>query len=74
MGRLLSFGKIRGLAELPYQLNIVRQKNTSIADVLARTPLKISFRRSLNGDKWVAWVNLVVALNGSAHICNLFGI
>jgi hypothetical protein len=33
-----------------------------VADVLAQTPLNISFRRDLREDKWEAWLHLVERL------------
>jgi hypothetical protein len=34
--------------------NIVHHKNITIAQVLAQTPLNITFRRVLSGNKWTA--------------------
>lgn len=47
---------------------IVRTKNASVAKVLGSTPLNISFRRAIVGDRLIEWLKLVslvlpVALN-----------
>jgi hypothetical protein len=38
--------------QYPSLYNIVQQKNVLVANVLANTPLNISFRRVLTGNKW----------------------
>jgi hypothetical protein len=44
--------------QYPSLYNIVQQKHTLLADVLAQTPLNIAFRRSLVGNKWNRWLHL----------------
>jgi hypothetical protein len=39
--------------------NIVRKKSDTVAKVLSATPLNISFRTYLAGNKLVLWNNLV---------------
>jgi hypothetical protein len=38
--------------------NIVQRKEVCFPSVLSQIPLNISFRRSLVGTKWVAWLYL----------------
>jgi hypothetical protein len=42
--------------------NIIQQKQISIANVFAQTPLNISFRKALIANKWAQWLNLVERL------------
>ena len=44
--------------QYPSLYNIVHHKNLKVAHVLAQTPLNISFRRVLSGNKWTAWLSL----------------
>jgi hypothetical protein len=45
--------------QYPSLYNNVRQKN-----VLSNNPLNIEFRRTLNGNRWVVWLQLVQRLMG----------
>ena len=45
-------------SQYPSLYNIVQRKNISINNVLSTSPLNISFRRALIGDKWDAWSHL----------------
>ena len=42
-----------------YPSNIVRRKDETVASILSSTPLNISFRRVLSGDKLKQWIELV---------------
>ena len=42
-----------------YPSNIVRRKDETVASILSSTPLNISFRRGLSGDKLKQWTELV---------------
>ena len=42
--------------------NIVRDRHASVAKVLSTSPLNISFRRALVGNKLVQWLNLVAKI------------
>jgi hypothetical protein len=44
--------------QYPSLYNIVHHKNVTVAQVLAQTPLNITFRRMLSGTKWTAWLQL----------------
>jgi hypothetical protein len=44
--------------QYPSLYNIVNHKNVLVAHVLAQTPLNISFRRVLSGNKWTSWLHL----------------
>ncbi|WVZ82089.1 LOW QUALITY PROTEIN: hypothetical protein U9M48_029391 [Paspalum notatum var. saurae] len=46
----------------PNLFNIVRKKRATVADVLSSSPLNISFRRGLVGNKLVEWHGLVASL------------
>jgi hypothetical protein len=50
--------------QYPSLYNIVRRKNVLVADVLSNNPLNIEFRRSLNGNRWAVWLQLVQRLMG----------
>jgi hypothetical protein len=55
--------------QYPSLYNIVHHKNVTVAQVLAQSPLNITFRRILNDNKWTAWLQLcwklmMVHLNG----------
>jgi len=50
---------------LPNLYNIVHKKHATVAEVLSTSPLNISFRRALVGNKLKEWHNLV------AHIVNV---
>jgi hypothetical protein len=50
--------------QYPPLYNIVRRKNVLVADVLSNAPLNIEFRRTLTGNKWVLWSQLVQRLMG----------
>ena len=43
----------------PMLYRIVRRKNTIVSRVLSTSPLNVSFRRALIGEKLVAWLELV---------------
>jgi hypothetical protein len=51
-------GKTLLAHQYPSLYNIVHHKNVTVAHVLAQTPLNITFRRVLRGNKWSSWVNL----------------
>jgi hypothetical protein len=53
----LDFGKIN---DCPNLFNIVRKKQATVANVLNSTPLNVSFRRALVGNKLLEWQSLVV--------------
>jgi uncharacterized protein Usg len=44
--------------QYPSLYNIVHHKNVTVAQVLAQTPLNITFRRVLSGNKWTLWLQL----------------
>jgi hypothetical protein len=44
--------------QYPSLYNIVHHKNVTVAHVLAQTPLNISFRWVLNGNKWTSRLQL----------------
>jgi hypothetical protein len=46
--------------QYPNLFNIVRKKQATVADVLNSTPLNVSFRRALVGNKLLEWQSLVV--------------
>lgn len=48
-----------GRSRYPNLYNIVRRKHATIACVLNTTPLNVSFRRSVIGNKLLEWLNLV---------------
>ena len=48
--------------QYPSLYNIVRHKNILVANALAGGQVNIQFRRSLVGDKWKDWLNLVERL------------
>jgi hypothetical protein len=50
--------------QYPSLYNNVRRKNVLVADVLSNNPLNIEFRRMLNGNRWVVWLQLVQRLMG----------
>ena len=47
------------MQQYPTLYNIVRRKNQTVAATLSTTPLNISFRRALVGDKLNLWLELV---------------
>jgi hypothetical protein len=49
-------------SQYPSLYNIVRRKNALVAEVLTNRPLNLEFRRSLTGNKWDAWIDLVQRL------------
>ena len=50
-------------AQYPILYNIVRNKNALVADVLSTAPpINLQFRRSLTGNRWTEWINLVERL------------
>jgi uncharacterized protein Usg len=51
-------GKIPLAHQYPSLYNIVHHKNATVAYVLAQTPLNITFRTILSGNKWTSWVSL----------------
>jgi hypothetical protein len=51
-------GKTPLATQYPSLYNIVRHKNVTVAHVLAQTPLNISFRRMLLGNRWTLWLQL----------------
>ncbi|WVZ49681.1 LOW QUALITY PROTEIN: hypothetical protein U9M48_001018, partial [Paspalum notatum var. saurae] len=46
----------------PILFHIVRKKHATVANVLSSSPLNISFRRGLVGNKFLEWHNLVASL------------
>ncbi|WVZ77096.1 hypothetical protein U9M48_024997, partial [Paspalum notatum var. saurae] len=56
-----------GIQTLKHQyhslFNIVRNKHTTIAEVLSSSPLNIPFRRALLGDKLIDWHSLVLRVS-----------
>jgi hypothetical protein len=55
--------------QYPSLYNIMHHKNVTVAHVVAQTPLNISFRTPLMGNKWTLWLELcqkllMVNLNG----------
>jgi hypothetical protein len=42
--------------------NIVRKKYATIAKVFSTTPINVSFRRALIGDKLLEWNNLIATM------------
>ena len=48
--------------QYPSLYNVVRQPHNTVAEVMQTTPLNISFRRSLVGDKLRDWLQLVASL------------
>ena len=61
--------------QYPSLFNIARHKNVLVADVLLHRPLNIEFRRSLTGNRWTSWLNLVerlmrVSLTDSPDVFN----
>lgn len=51
-------GKTPLTNQYPALYNIVRHKNVMVAHVLAQTPLNISSRRALLGNRWTLWLQL----------------
>jgi hypothetical protein len=47
------------MKKYPSLYNIVRKKNVSVAQVLSTIPLNVSFRRALERENWVKWVQLM---------------
>ena len=45
--------------QYPMLYNIVQRKQVTVANVLSTPTLNISFRRSLQGDRWDKWLELV---------------
>ena len=45
-------------SQYPSLYNIVQRKNVYVSNVLSRSPLNITFKRALIGDKWDAWSHL----------------
>jgi hypothetical protein len=39
--------------------NIVHHKNITVENLLSSTPINIGFRRTLDGNKWDRWTNLL---------------
>jgi hypothetical protein len=58
------FGDTPLALQYPSLYNIVRRKSVLVADVLSNNPLNIEFRRSLNGNRWAVWLQLVQRLMG----------
>ena len=56
-------------AQYPSLYNIVQRKDVTVASVLAQTPLSISFRRTLSGNKWIEWLHLCQHLM-DVHLTN----
>jgi hypothetical protein len=52
-------GKVPLMLVYPNVYRVVRRKNMSVAQVLSTTPLNVSFRRSLVGELWEEWLDLV---------------
>jgi hypothetical protein len=48
--------------QYPSLCNIVQRQQVSVANVFSQNPLNISFRRSLNGNRWSLWLQLVQRL------------
>jgi hypothetical protein len=45
---------------ISHYVNIVRKKNATVGEVLCSSPLNISSRRALRGNKLTKWHNLVL--------------
>ena len=45
--------------QYPMLYNVVHRKQVSVANALSSTPLNITFRRSLTGNRWGKWLELV---------------
>ena len=45
--------------QYPSLYNIFNERNVTVAEVVSYEPLNIDFRRSLSGNKWTAWLNLI---------------
>jgi hypothetical protein len=59
--------------QYPALYNIVQHKNILVSTVLAHTPLNITFRRGLNNNRWLQWMNLcqrliTVSLNNEPDV------
>jgi hypothetical protein len=50
------------MTKFPSLYNIERKKNASVAQVLSTIPLNVSFRRTLVGDNWAKWLQLVESI------------
>ena len=50
--------------QYPSLYAIVRHKNVVVNDVLSHAPLNIGFTRTLTGNKWTVWLQLVEKLMG----------
>ena len=67
-GEQIRFWEDKWLGNQPFMLQyptlyqIVRQKSATVATVLDRAPLNVSFRRALVGQNLVLWYNLVARL------------
>jgi hypothetical protein len=48
--------------QYPSLYNIVQRKQVSVANVPNQSPLNISFWRTLNGNRWRLWLQLVQRL------------
>jgi hypothetical protein len=51
-------GKTSLAQQYPSLYNITHHKNVTVAHVLGQSPLNITFRRLLNGNKWSSWLQL----------------
>ena len=50
--------------QFPNLYNIVHYPHDTLPNVIHQTPLNVSFRRALVGDKLIAWHNLVAKISG----------
>ena len=64
-GSKIRFWEDKWLGETPLALqsptlyNIVQSKEDYVGIVLQTIPLNIQFRRTLVGERWIAWMHLV---------------
>ena len=47
------------MQQYPMLYNIVQRKQVSVANIFSTIPLNITFRRSLTGNRWENWLELV---------------
>jgi hypothetical protein len=50
--------------QYPSLYHIAQYKNVTVASVLSHAPLNVRFRRTINGNKWIAWLHLCRRLDG----------
>jgi hypothetical protein len=49
-------------SQFPSLYAIVNHKNVTVANTITENGLNISFRRNLDGDRWLSWLDLVERL------------